>query len=212
LGGGAVLALSILVKLIPLIYLPLLLCAVTAPLYLAAGCVAATALLSLLFLPGLTHMLQSLGIYLQNWEFANAAFRALRHFLASGDRARAVGASLMVIAIAVIAFSFRKQKGRQGYDASSGLMKSLYCVTFAFLLLTPTLHPWYALYLAALLPFACGPAGLVLSWAVFLAYHVLIRYALLGEWAENDLIAATIWLSPVLAWCCALAARRRATD
>ena len=79
-------------------------------------------------------------------------------------------------------------------------MKTIYGITFSFLLLTPTLHPWYALYLAALFPFAAGVSGLVLSWTVFLSYHVQIRYLLLGQWIESDLIAAVIWLTPVLAF------------
>jgi hypothetical protein len=79
-------------------------------------------------------------------------------------------------------------------------MKTLYGITFSFLLLTPTLHPWYALYLAGLFPFTAGVAGLVLTWTVFLSYHVQIRYLLLGQWIENDLIAAAIWIAPVLAF------------
>ena len=56
----------------------------------------------------------------------------------------------------------------------------------AYLLLTPVLHPWYALYLVCLLLFVPGPAGLTLSWSVFLSYQVLIPYNILGEWVEND--------------------------
>ena len=78
-------------------------------------------------------------------------------------------------------------------------MKTIYGITFSFLLFTPTLHPWYALYLAALLPFEAGVGGLVLSWTVFLSYHVQIRYLLLGQWTESGLIAAVIWLAPVSA-------------
>lgn len=206
LGGGIAIALSALVKLIPLLYLPLLLCAATFPFYVAGGCAATIALFSIPFLPDLTHMFASLGTYLRNWEFANAAFRTLRITLASGAQARTALASVLVIVAAATTVSFRRMARREGYDAPLCLMESLYCVTFAFLLLSPTLHPWYALYLVALLPFAAGPAGLVLSWTVFLAYYVLIRYSLLGEWVENDLIAAVIWLSPVLAWLCSFAA------
>jgi hypothetical protein len=200
LGGGTAIAFSVLVKLIPLIYLPLLLCAATGPLCLAAGCVAALGLFSIPFLPDLTHMFVTLGIYLQNWEFANAAFRTLRVVLASRDRAKVVLACLSAILIVVITLSFWRRAKEQADTAPPDLMKSFYFVTLAFLLLTPTLHPWYALYLAAFLPFAAGPAGLVLSWAVFLSYHVLIRYSILGEWVESDLISGAIWCSPALAW------------
>ena len=70
----------------------------------------------------------------------------------------------------------------------------------AYLLLTPTLHPWYALYLVCFLPFAPGAAGLALTWAVFLSYRVLAFKAFSGQWVENDWIPLLIWVAPVLAF------------
>jgi hypothetical protein len=54
------------------------------------------------------------------------------------------------------------------------VIKALYAVTIVFLFLTPTLYPWYALYLVSFLPFTAGAAGLILTWSVFLSYRVLI--------------------------------------
>ena len=54
-----------------------------------------------------------------------------------------------------------------------------------FLLLTPTLQPWYALTLVAFLPFCAGPAGLVLCWVVFLTYQVQIPYFILGHFCYS---------------------------
>ncbi len=79
------------------------------------------------------------------------------------------------------------------------IFKGFYAIAMAFLLLTPTLHPWYGLILAAFLPFAAGPAGLVLSWSVFLAYRVLILYGLTGEWIESDKIPFLIAIAPAAA-------------
>jgi len=76
---------------------------------------------------------------------------------------------------------------------------AFYSIAFTFLLLTPTLHPWYALYLACLLPFAAGPAGLVFGWSVFLAYQVQIGYTLLGQWVESDMTAWMIVSAPAAA-------------
>ncbi len=69
----------------------------------------------------------------------------------------------------------------------------------AFLFFTPTLHPWYGLYLVAFLPFAAGPAGFVLSWSILLSYRVLILYGLTGDWVENDWVAFLILCAPVSA-------------
>jgi hypothetical protein len=70
----------------------------------------------------------------------------------------------------------------------------------AFLLLTPTLKPWYALSLAVFLPFCAGPAGLVLCWVVFLTYQVQIPYFILGQWLENPYVTATVFLAPLMAF------------
>lgn len=67
----------------------------------------------------------------------------------------------------------------------------------AFLFLTPTLHPWYVLYLTAFLPFAAGAAGIVFTWSIFLAYRVVILYGMTGQWIENDLIPLLIVIAPV---------------
>ena len=72
-------------------------------------------------------------------------------------------------------------------------------IAFAFLILTPTLHPWYALYLAAFLPFAGGPAGLVFSWSVFLSYRVVMAYGLTGQWIENSSVPLWVVIAPAAA-------------
>jgi hypothetical protein len=79
------------------------------------------------------------------------------------------------------------------------IFKGLFATAMAFLFFTPTLHPWYGLYLAAFLPFAAGPAGIVFSWSIFLAYRVVILYALTGEWIENDIIAFLMVAGPAAA-------------
>jgi len=73
-------------------------------------------------------------------------------------------------------------------------------VTVVFLFLTPTFHPWYALYLVCFLPFTLGTARLVLSWGVFLSYYVLILYKPHGLWLENDRVPLWIWLAPACAF------------
>jgi hypothetical protein len=79
-------------------------------------------------------------------------------------------------------------------------MEACYAITMALLLLTPTLHPWYALCLAVFLPFCPGPAGVVLCWSVFLTYQVQISYFILGQWIENSQVTAAVFLAPVTAF------------
>jgi hypothetical protein len=203
LFAGLAFAAAVFVKLIPLIYLPVMLIAITGSgsVLFFIGFLMGLILLVVPFLPDLYHMAATLDVYLRNWEFSNFAFRSLRDLLASGSSARVV--LIITFSIALGLFSVRfmlKKKGREVKNIFPLFIKTIYYITFSFLLLTPTLHPWYALYLAALFPFAAGVEGLVLSWTVFLSYHVQIRYLLLGQWTESGLIAAVIWLAPVFAF------------
>lgn len=198
--AGIIFAASVLTKFIPLMYLPVLLASTGKPLRLAAGFLAGLVVISIPFMPELLHMFITLGIFLNNWEFSNFAFHTLRSLTSSGDHARLIMTFLFMACMLIFTVSFligRKENDVHGQFMS--FMKAAYGITMCFILLTPTLHPWYALSLVGLFPFITGPAGLVLSWSVFLSYHVLIGYALFGTWVENDLIAAAVWLSPITA-------------
>lgn len=196
--AGGCFAAAVLIKLFPLVFLPALLILSRGAIrsFLAGFCGAAAAL-SLPFLPELGHALGTLDLYLRNWEFAGFGFRVLRD-LSTGATARLLLGLLFLAATGLI----YRQAARRG-DAR-GAIEAIYGVALAFLLLTTTLHPWYALYLAALLPLAAGASGLVLCWGVLLGYQVLIPYAILGQWVEQGWVAAVIFFAPLLAW---LAAR-----
>jgi hypothetical protein len=180
---------------------------------LLIGLLAGCAILCLPFMPHLQSMLFTLGVYLQNWEFSNFAFRALRNVTSSGGTARIVLAVLLVASILFFTLSFRERSRTSDKAESSMLLfQTLYGITFCFLLLTPTLYPWYALYLVGLFPFTTGIAGLVLSWVVFLSYHVLIEYSLLSFWKESNAISAAIWLSPPLSYMVVYAVKHLSRD
>ena len=58
----------------------------------------------------------------------------------------------------------------------------------SFTLLSPTLHPWYLLWILPFLPFHPNPAWISLSGLILLAYKVLERYRLEGIWEEQGWI------------------------
>jgi Glycosyltransferase family 87 len=193
--AGGVFGAAVLVKLLPLFFLPalLLLCRRGRGFFLG-GLSLCTLLLCLLFWPALANGLATLDLYLRNWEFAGFAFRLLRD-LTSGGTARLLLAATFVLTAAALYLRAWRQ------NTASAIVPASYAVALAFLLLTTTLHPWYALCLAALLPLAGGPAGMALCWSVFLGYQVLIPYALLGQWQEQPWVAAAIVSAPVCALC-----------
>ena len=64
-------------------------------------------------------------------------------------------------------------------------LRGTYWCLGAYVLLSPTLHPWYMLWIMPFMPFFPSAAWLTLSVLVFLAYEVLIDYSLSGVWVEK---------------------------
>jgi hypothetical protein len=202
--SGALLAAAGLVKLFPFVLAPLLFLLVPKGprSWFVAGFAASLAALIVPFLPHLTNMFTSLDVYARNWEFAGFAFNTLRTLTGSGTTARLILSAAFLLAVAVILFRFVRNNNYSGSPAKQvcQTLNACYATAMALLLLTPTLQPWYALCLAVFLPFCAGPAGLVLCWAVFLTYQVQIPYFILGQWHENPLVTAAVFLAPVTAY------------
>ena len=156
------------------------------------------------FLPDLSNMFVTLGVYLHNWEFAGFAYKTIQGVTSSGHVARLVLAAFFLVILAISYAALFLGKKNSAINQPQNFLflpalKTMYGITLAFLLLTPTLHPWYALYLVCLLPFVPGAAGIVLSWAVLLSYRVLIPFMLLGTWSDNDIIPGLIWGATIAA-------------
>jgi len=220
--AGVAFAWAALVKLFPLLYLPGLFLLVKKR-YLVLvlmGMVSGLMILTLPFLPHVKNMFVTLRIYVENWEFAGLAFRTVREVTASGHIARLTLTALLLLSATILYaklwFKRRcltKMPTGRGLNGSSTdyrichtdgnygftVISTLYAITLVFLFLTPTLHPWYALYLVCFLPFTAGVPGLILSWGVFLTYRVLIPYRLSGLWLEDDYVPVMIWLAVVSA-------------
>jgi alpha-1,6-mannosyltransferase len=64
--------------------------------------------------------------------------------------------------------------------------RAVFVVMGMYLVLSPTLHPWYLLWVLPFLPLFPQPAWVLLSGLIFLAYEVLIGYSMNGIWAEQD--------------------------
>ncbi|MDO9262467.1 MAG: hypothetical protein Q7U02_00775, partial [Desulfosalsimonadaceae bacterium] len=206
-AAGAMMAFSIFIKWMPLIFLPgfWMMVSPHQRRHVFSGILITAFILVLLFLPDFTNSLNTLTTYLQRWEFSGFLFRHFRALTGSGKSARLICASLfMTISGVVVIRIFLK-------NDPVAILKGCYFIAFAFLVLTPTLHPWYALYLAAFLPFAAGSAGIVFSWSVFFSYRVVMSYGLTGQWIENSGIPFLIVIAPVAAAgfgvICQLAAR-----
>lgn len=128
------------------------------------------------------HMLEGLTTYLTKWRFNDGIFSILYELLRqpalAWDDTALEGArtlcSMALIAIAVILLI------RLDDPLKIGFM-----ILGAHLLLSPTLHPWYLLWVLPFLPFFPSPAWIYLSGASLLAYNVLDRYHASGVWLED---------------------------
>lgn len=145
---------------------------------------------------------RSFLVYRATWSFDGSAYPLLAWALGGlpGDPARL---ALQGVGAAVVAVSLR----RTG-DAAEDAARAAMAATGAFVLLSPTVHPWYVLW-----PLAVGLwRGAARPWAlaavlVPAAYRVLATLHA-GVWQEQ---AATRWLiwAPVWALLAGEALRRR---
>ena len=207
--AGLSFSFAVLVKLLPFIFLPglALLAGKRGRLFFLSGFIAGIFILSVPFLPDLKNMLNTLGIYMQHWEFSGLGFRMLRKMVSSGDIARYILAIIFML-IAVFSYTLLRQRLKSSSSITAcNVIATFYTLTLCFLFLTPTLHPWYVLYLVCFLPFTVSAAGLALSWSIFFAYYVVIPYFFLGKWIENDYVPALIWVAPLSVYLLTNAAR-----
>lgn len=178
--AGALLGLGAGVKLAPAAGLPAL--------WRRRGAIAATfglGVLLLLYLPYLTageRLFAGLGTYADRWEFNPGLWWALSELAGPGRPARGL-AALLVAGVALGAVARRWP-----------VEKALFWTFGAGLLLSPTLHPWYVLWI---LPFAALRASqpwLLFTGLVFLAYWGRSAYLSTGVWPRPTAVALLIHL------------------
>jgi len=212
--AGLFMGLSILTKWLPLIFLPFVLLFMqyrNARLIMGGSCISAILIFIIIFYPDMMGSLVTLNQYLQNWEFSGLFFRLVRDFIQNytnqaGSIARGIIFMLFTVLYSIVFFRFFKNISLNSDDRGGGLhilTYTLFMIALAWIILTPTLYPWYGLYLAALLPFALNSkfniAGVTLSWSVILSYKVLILYKLTGDWVEDTTIPFMIMAAPLTA-------------
>jgi len=143
--------------------LPGLVAAAWARRYRAVHVLSALAVGLALFWPyraagaGLWH---SLGKYAQYWQFNETVFALLRALLPG--QAAAVGAALALLAALAVVLALKPM----------ALERSALVLVVGWLLLSPNVLPWYALWLCPLLVLGDAPAALLFTGTVPLAYLV----------------------------------------
>ena len=167
-GAGVAFALAALAKYLPLLLVPALVRARAWRLLLVS-----TVVIVVLFLPFLgagSALLGGLAAYARHWEFNGSLYPLLRAVTPDGDAARLVLAGLLAAAALAIGARSRTLTG-----AALG-------TSVAFLLVSPTVYPWYLVPAVALLPLHPDRGILVFSGLVALSYLALPAFQATGAW------------------------------
>jgi hypothetical protein len=168
---------------------------------LAGGTLAAALLWTPYVHPG-SAPFESLGSYQANWESGGVLHRILRvdawgalprhlvewdwrHLGTAGTPREKFWGRTAAAALVVVATGWAVLRGVPATAAAAvGL--------FAFLLVRPTVHPWYATWLLPLLALSFWRSILLWTALVPLGYEVLLRHRIEGLWRPNPWVNAAV--------------------
>ena len=182
-GGwlGALLAAATMTKLAPAVLFP--------PFWHRYGKVLAGYFLvvcALLSLPyasaGIEPLTKGLWIYLKDWIANPGAFLVIKGICGNSMVARMISGIIVVL---VMLFTMIRRQDPE---------HMMLIILGAGILFSPTVHPWYVIWL---LPFAAltgHPGFLALSGLIFLGYWGLGEYQRSGDWPQPTWVLLTIWL------------------
>lgn len=142
----------------------------------------------LLFAEGGTHLFTGLQTYLLKWRFNDALFSLFYEIIKNPslewDDAALLLTRQIFTGILLLTALWAPLKYANPYRAT-------FIIMAVYLLLSPTLHPWYLLWLLPFLTLFPQPAWIILSGLIFLAYEVLIGYSMNNVWDERDWVKWT---------------------
>lgn len=170
--------------------------------YLALAVALGTVVLYLPFLDAGANLWKGLTTYVADWEFNAFIYKYVHKYFQSlwpvtehaipwmgltiDDLAKfATKMSLFgagsILFLGLLIVHFRKPYRGQ----KSGLLGFSFILTSAILLFSPTLHPWYIIWVIPFLCFFPNAAWVLFSGMVMLSYSVLPEYHRTGVWKED---------------------------
>jgi len=179
-AAGSALALSALTKFAPAAALPALVRRLGWK-ALAGFTIAGLVLYAPFVLAG-PRLFTGLMTYSEHWWFMKGPFVLLE--VATGDPARARLAAAVLV-ISVVAWSAIAR-----YD----LERTLLWLLGTGMILTPTLHPWYVLWMLPMAALRTSRPWILLSGLAFTGYFGLGSYQQTGDWLQPGLARAALWI------------------
>jgi alpha-1,6-mannosyltransferase len=187
-AAGAALALSALTKFAPAAALPALVRRLGWR--ALAGFAATVGILYVPYMSAGEALFTGLRTYSEHWWFMKGAFSALEVVTNDPLDARQAAA---VIMLGVIGWTTLKR-----FDVERALL----WVLGAGMILTPTLHPWYVLWMLPMAALRVNRPFLLLGGLAFIGYFGLTSYQGTGDWIQPRAVRAALWLPffALLAW------------
>lgn len=162
----------------------------------------------LLYLPFVeigSKLFEGFFVYSKHWSFNESIFAILQNGLSvlgvTTSKAFEIGfitfenpardfSKVIILAIWGFSWLFLFCKNLKS-ESSLETLKSIFILLVLYLLLTPTLQPWYLIWILPFLAIWRYFSFLLLSCLVLVSYYVLKDYATLGIWKEE------LWVSLV---------------
>ena len=178
---GSLVGLAALVKFAPAAVLP-----PVARRYGASAVVAFAAICAVFYLPfmgvGPAGLTEGLRTYARHWSANEGAFAVIAHLMGDPVRARA---AVTVLVLAVTGYATWRR---------FSVERALLWIIGAGVLLSPTVHPWYVLWLLPMAALRGHAPFLLLGGLAFLGYWGLAAYETTGIWPQPGWNRAAMWL------------------
>ena len=154
------------------------------------------------FLDAGPYLNKGLFEYASNWEFNSSWYSLAYHYvqdlfgipptgetflgMETNNKARAAAKFMMICSGFFIFTGVFIHHVRKSYEGQKeNVLKAAFILIGTVILLSPTLHPWYVIWV---IPFLCifpNAAWILFTGLVFLSYAVLKEYHLTGLWQES---------------------------
>ncbi|MXX72130.1 MAG: DUF2029 domain-containing protein, partial [Gemmatimonadetes bacterium] len=180
-GLGALLAAATTVKLAPAAALPALIRrhGWTTAAAFATVCAA-------LYLPfagaGPTALTEGLRTFARHWSANEGAFALIRALVSDPVHARVAASAGVLAVVAYVTW--------RGFS----IERALFWIIGAGLLLSPTVHPWYVLWVLPMAALRDSRPFLLLGGLAFLGYWGLASYEATGVWPQPAWTRAAMWV------------------
>ncbi|MBI3195669.1 MAG: DUF2029 domain-containing protein [Ignavibacteriae bacterium] len=168
------LGISIISKLFPIIFLPVVMNLEKGGRKLFAGLIPIGILIAA-YVPYFLwdgSPLESFGLFSMNWASNGSVFAVIYSLVRNNQTAHIIAATLLVVWLGYMAYS------------KNPFIEKIYLSVFCFFLFSSTVHPWYVTWLAVILPLNLRWSGIAFVVLVNLAQIPLIEYVATGVWNQ----------------------------